>query len=166
MTIEEIFEQELFKGGYDVISDFLGYNYPENEDKEVTSNRIRQRIEELPVEAFDEAFKQVVKGIVAYDIKWNIDMSDVLKQLDEMSAKTASEALDIPYHIYANMSTDERHNFAYDRFHHNYCDKAEFMGIPEEILIPKELVDEEDISEWLTNEKEYCHEGFRLKALE
>lgn len=63
------------------------------------------------------------------------------------------------------MSTDERHDYAYDCFHHNACDKAEFMGIPEEIQVPTGFIDDEEISEWLSNEYGYCHEEFNLKAL-
>lgn len=70
-----------------------------------------------------------------------------------------------PYEAYANMSTDERHDYAYDCFHHNACDKAEFMGIPEEIQVPTGFIDDEEISEWLSNEYGYCHEEFNLKAL-
>ena len=165
MKIYDIFEQKLFEAGYEAISDFLDYDYPEDEDCDVTSNRIQKRYDEMSVEDFDEEFKKVVEGLIAYNINWDIDMDEVYEKLDEMTAKEASKALGVPYETYANMTTEERHDYAYDSFRHNRSDLEEFMELPEEVRLPKELVDEDDISDWLSDEYGYCHEGYNLKAV-
>ena len=66
MKIEEIFEKALFENGYNAISDFLGYDYPADEDKDVTSKRIQEVIQQMPEEAFAIFFHKNVKGLVAY----------------------------------------------------------------------------------------------------
>ena len=91
-------------------------------------------------------------------------MDEVYEKLDEMTAEKAAEALDISCERYANMTTNERHAYAYDRFHHHFADLYDFLGLPEEVEIPKELTDEEDISDWLSDEYGYCHEGFTLST--
>lgn len=44
----------LFGAGYDAISDFLGYDYPADEDKETTGNRIDEAYEQMPEEEFQK----------------------------------------------------------------------------------------------------------------
>lgn len=103
----------------------------------------------------------------AYGIKWDVDIREVLEKLDDMSFYQAAEALEIPVDKYANMNTSERHDYAYDYFHHRHdgC-KADFVGLPEEVDVPAELTDDEDISDWLSDEFGYCHGGFELKEVQ
>lgn len=99
----------------------------------------------------------------AYDIKWDIDVEDAYDKLDDMTSEKAAEALDLPKEKYANMTTSERHDYAYDAFHHNKVDLAEFMGLPDEVEIPKSVgTNDEDISDWLSDQYGYCHDGFAL----
>ncbi len=81
-----------------------------------------------------------------------------------MTIEEASEALGIPKATYANMSTVERHDFAYDSWHHHRTLIDEFMGLPDEVEVPEGLEDDEDISDWLSDEYGFCHEGFELTA--
>ena len=99
----------------------------------------------------------------AFNIKWMIDLDEVYEKLDDMTAKKASEELGISYDTYANMTTEERHDYAYDLFHHNRVSLDEFMGLPDEVEIPEPLQrNDEDISDWLSDEYGFCHEGFQL----
>lgn len=99
----------------------------------------------------------------AYGIKWDIDVEDAYGKLDDMTSEKAAEALGIPKEKYANMTTSERHDYAYDAFHHNKVDLAEFMGLPDEVEIPESVgTDDEDISGWLSDQYGYCHGGFTL----
>lgn len=50
------------------------------------------------------------------NIIWDVDMDDVYENLDEMTAEKAAEALGISQKRYANMSTAERHDYAYEVF--------------------------------------------------
>lgn len=163
MKIEEIFEKALFNNGYEAISDFLGYDYTADEEKDVTSNRIQEVIHQMPDEAFSIFFHKNVKGLVAYDIQWDVDMDEIFEKFDDMSAEKAAEVLVCPKRVYANMNDGERHDLIYDRFHHNMLDAAEFVGLPNEVALPKELINEEDISNYLSDEYGYYHEGYSLK---
>lgn len=51
MELEKL-KPALFGVGYDAISDFLGYDYPGDEDKETTENRIDEAYEQMPEEEF------------------------------------------------------------------------------------------------------------------
>lgn len=99
----------------------------------------------------------------ACNIIWDIDMKQILEKLDDMTADNAVKALQIPYQTFINMSTSEIHDYAYDMFEHNQAAAAEFMGLPEEVEIPNSVgTDEDDISDWLSDEYEFCHKGFTL----
>ena len=99
----------------------------------------------------------------AYNIIWDIDMKQILEKLDDMTADNAVKALQIPYQTFINMSTSEIHDYAYDMFEHNQAAAAEFMGLPEEVEIPDSVgTDEDEISDWLSDEYEFCHKGFTL----
>ena len=83
--------------------------------------------------------------------------------------------------IYANMSTEERHDYAYDVFRHSPAALEDFVGLSNEVEIPNEIISRYDgvdvfadgegsnddfaeyISEWLSDEFGYCHEGFSLE---
>lgn len=39
-------------GGYDAISDFLGYDYPEEEDKETTESQMDETYDQMPEDEF------------------------------------------------------------------------------------------------------------------
>lgn len=97
------------------------------------------------------------------NIQWDIDIEEVFEILDEMRVEKAAEAIDLPIDSYANMSTEERHDWAYDYFHHRSGALDEFMDLPKEIKIPKELKDEDDISDWLSDTYGFCHKEFTIK---
>lgn len=106
-----------------------------------------------------------MKKLYAKNIKWDIDIDEIYEALDEMTVVEAANLLELCVERYANMSTEEKHDYAYDYFHHRHDDcKAEFLGIPSEIKIPDGLVgDDEAISDWLSDEYGWCHEGFELE---
>ena len=99
----------------------------------------------------------------AVNILWDVDISDGLDVLDEMTAKDAAEALGIPADTYVNMTTDERYDYAYDVFERSPDFLAEFIGLPNTVEIPKNLKNDERISDWLSDEYGFCHRGFELE---
>ena len=98
----------------------------------------------------------------ATNILWDVDFWEVYEKLDQMSYDKAAEALGVPSVTYANMTTAERHDYAYELFRHSPAALDEFLGLPNEIDIPEELTDDEDISDWLSDTYGYCHKGFNL----
>ena len=99
----------------------------------------------------------------AKNIQWDINMSDILDVLDEITAKNAAKALEIPYDTYANMTTEERHDYAYDFFRRYPAAKNELMDLPNDVEIPS-TVPQHDIADWLSDSYGFCHDGFELDA--
>lgn len=52
LYFEEV-KKNLFLLGYDAISDFVGYDYPQNEEKDVTEKRIDEAYEQMPYDTFE-----------------------------------------------------------------------------------------------------------------
>lgn len=68
------------------------------------------------------------------NIKWDIDIDDVLETIDEMTVEEAAEVLGFPKDTYANINTLERD--VYDTLEHNPEAKANLLGLPSEANIP------------------------------
>lgn len=101
----------------------------------------------------------------AINIQWDIDIDEAYAKLDEMTSDAAAEAIGVPKDKYANMTTEERHDFAYDLWHHNRSSLEEFMGLPNEVEIPdpdNPDWDDETIANYLSDEFGFCHEGFEV----
>ena len=95
------------------------------------------------------------------NIIWDVDMDDVYENLDEMTAEKAAEALGISQKRYANMRTDERHDYAYEVFHGHDAAIGEFMGLPTETDVPDDIdTDEDSVGDYLSDKYGYCHRGF------
>ena len=102
----------------------------------------------------------------AYDIWWDFDKDQIFERIDETDSAEMAKIIGITPKQYESLSPEERHDLAYDKFRHCPALLDEFMGLPDEIDIPTELVDPEDISDWLSDEYGFCHEGFQLKTVE
>ena len=100
--------------------------------------------------------------LIAKEIQWDFDYDEVYERLDNMKPENAVEFLGIPLYKYHRMTTKEKHDYAYDSFRHCPALLDEFMGLPDTIPIPEGLTDPEDISDWLSDEYGFCHEGFEL----
>lgn len=107
----------------------------------------------------------------AYNIDWDVDMEEVYEALDEMDDDEALDLLGISEEPYKNLSLSERHEYVDYLTVGAICDIHEkLFGLPVEVHIPEDVEhryheegdDPEVISDWLSNEYGYCHEGFRL----
>lgn len=104
-------------------------------------------------------------NIKVVDIEWDVDVEEGYKVLDSMPAKEASEALGIPFKTYSNMTTEERHDYAYDSWRHNRTSLSEFVGAPNEVEIPNPedpAWNEDTISDYVSEETGWCHHGFKV----
>jgi len=99
----------------------------------------------------------------AYDIEWDVDYDEVYEMLDNMTYEEAAESLEMPKERYANMSTDERHDYAYDYFRHRPGAIDDFIGLPQKVRIPSNVFDD-NAADWLSDEYGYCLYGFRLST--
>ncbi len=113
------------------------------------------------------------KRLVAYNIDWDVDVEEIYDMLDNSTAEKAAEMLEISPERYANMTTEERHDYAYDKIHHNHLDAAEMVGLPDEVVIPEDVLehygiiskddDMSDITDWLSDKYGYCINGYEIK---
>lgn len=113
------------------------------------------------------------KRLVAYNIDWDVDVEEIYDILDNSTAEKAVKMLEIPLERYANMTTEERHDYAYDKIHHNRLDAADMLGLPNEVKIPEDVLehygiiskddDMSDITDWLSDEYGYCINGYEIK---
>ena len=100
----------------------------------------------------------------AYDIEWDFDEDQIFERIDETESEEMAEIIGISVEKYESLTQEERYDWAYDKFRHCPALLDEFMGLPDEVDIPLELVDDEDISNWLSDEYGFCHEGFQLEV--
>lgn len=98
---------------------------------------------------------------IATDIKWDVDIEDVIEKIDNMTAENAAEALDIPYQVFVNMNTSEVHDYVYDMFKYSSSIAADIVGLPEEVEIPDEVGDD-DIEDYLSDETGYLIKSYSV----
>ena len=110
---------------------------------------------------------------IAHNIDWDVDIEEIYDLLDDSTTAKAAELLEISPERYAAMTTEERHDYAYDKVHHNRLDAAEMIGLPDEVEIPEDVLeyyeissiddDMSDITDWLSDEYGYCINGYEVR---
>lgn len=95
------------------------------------------------------------------NIKWEVDMDDVLETIGEMTVEKAAEVLGLPKDTYANMNGSERNDYIYDVFKRSPEAKADLLGLPSEANIPN---DTEEIADYLSDEYEFCVIDFEMQS--
>lgn len=94
------------------------------------------------------------------NIKWDIDMDNVLETIDEIAAEKATEVLGLPEEAYADMNSSERNDYIYDVFEHSPEAKADLLGLPSEADIPD---DAEEIADYLSDKYAFCVISFEIQ---
>lgn len=94
------------------------------------------------------------------NIKWDIDMDDVLETIGEMTVKEVAEVLGLPEKAYADMNNSERNDCIYDVFEHSPEAKADLLCLPSEADIPD---DAEEIADYLSDKYEFCVISFEIQ---
>lgn len=88
------------------------------------------------------------------NIDWDVDYTQVYEKLDDMDTEAAAEMLDVPVKKYERMTIEEHHDLAYDKFCHCKDALYDFMRLPDELILPKD-VDGSNIDEWLFDKYGY-----------
>lgn len=94
------------------------------------------------------------------NIKWDIDIDDVLETIGEMTVKEVAEVLGLPEDTYANMNNSERNDYIYDVFEHSPEAKADLLCLPSDANIPD---DTEEIADYLSDKYEFCVISFEIQ---
>ncbi len=135
--------------------------------KDVTADRIGELVAgdiECIAEGYQNEFGSDPDdfSIRAKDIRWDIDIDTVYEIFDEMTAEEASEILGLPLRQYSNMTTSERDDWIYSVYNYSDVDKIELLDLPDEVLLPDGLSSLDDVSDYLSDTYEFCHDGFTL----
>ena len=107
------------------------------------------------------------------NIQWDVDFEEAWQKLKEMDYDESARIVGCPIDHWANMETQERYDYAYEYFHCRPGEIIDFLEIPDEVEIPAEIAEDpeyandwqglvEYISDWLSDEYGYCHEGFEI----
>jgi hypothetical protein len=94
------------------------------------------------------------------NIKWDIDIDDVLETIGEMTVKEVAEVLGLPEDTYADMNNSERNDYIYDVFEHSPEAKADLLCLPSDANIPD---DTEEIADYLSDKYEFCVISFEIQ---
>jgi hypothetical protein len=101
--------------------------------------------------------------IIAYDIKWDVDMEDVHNALADKSDDEIAGLLGCDTAKYAGMTDEEKEDLIDKTFREDDTKKIALMGLPTTVPIPDSITDEEDIPDWLSDTYGFCHYGYMLK---
>lgn len=106
------------------------------------------------------------------NIMWSPDEEILMEQLENVREEKAAKAMEIPLDRYKNMTYSERLDYLYDMLRHNRASDymlTEVLDMPDTVVLPKEVVKEaiedhdvEVISDYLSGEYGFFHEGFTL----
>lgn len=99
------------------------------------------------------------------NIDWDIDMDEVNEKLDEMTVEKAAKALEVPADKYANMTTSERHDYAYDVFRHCPGRLYEFLELPESLELSDEYDKDQDVVDYLSDKYGYCINSLSIETI-
>lgn len=106
---------------------------------------------------------------IAYNIDWDIDQESFIAAFEDMPYDKAAEKLGVPKETYANMTTSERNDYAYDVFRHNRKSAEDIFDLPEEIEIPEEFNitsendDMEEVTDWISDTYGWCINRYDVK---
>ena len=124
---------------------------------------------DMPQTVCDSRKGIIMAKVTVSNIQWDIDFNDALERLDEMTDEKAAETLNVRTEEYRKLSEDERHDCAWDLWQHTPAALHAFMGLPDSVDVPEELLKTNDrqsrddaISDWLSDEYGFCHNGFTL----
>ena len=99
------------------------------------------------------------------NINWDIDMDEVYEKLDEMTAEKAAKVLEVPADKYANMTSSERHDYAYDVFRHCPGRLYEFLELPESLELSDEYDKDQDVVDYLSDKYGYCIKSLSVETI-
>lgn len=104
----------------------------------------------------------------ATNIKWNVDVDDVMNYIHEDGYDQATEILGLSGPNYANMTDKERDDYICDAIAKDKSIAAKLIGLPSEVEIPDNMItfdtDTDAISDFISDEIGFCHAGFEIEC--
>ena len=102
--------------------------------------------------------------MIAKNIKWDIDKHDATEfLLDSFTVKEIADFLKIDEQKLNNLSDDDLYDKVTEELENKPEHYNELYDLPDSVEIPEDLTDEDDITEWLTNQYEFCVKSYNLE---
>ena len=98
----------------------------------------------------------------AVNILWDVDVCDVLDRLDDMYPTDGAKVLNLQPEVYAKMTDAVLEDYVQDLLDNDKLDLNKIMDLPDEIEIPEDITDMDEISDYLSDQTGYCHKGFDI----
>lgn len=103
-----------------------------------------------------------LKKRAAVNIDWDIDLDEAIEKLQSLSLKSQAELFGCR-DWYLKATPEQRTGMAESYFNHCPAFVEELMGLPDEVEIPEELTEDEDITNWLSDTYGFCINGWDLE---
>ena len=118
--------------------------------------------------------------MIVKNIKWDVDTEDILEKIDTMSTDELADIVGVSVDYFENMDEEEQKDYVLDYVYHTPNTYADFLEdvfeLPKEVELPESFVEHleqdyakgysvnyaEEISDWLTDRFDFCHDGFEL----
>lgn len=96
------------------------------------------------------------------NILWDVDVCDILDSLDNMHPSDVAKVLNLQPEVYAKMTDSVLEDYVQDLLDNDQLDLNKIMNLPDEIEIPENITDMDEISDYLSDQTGYCHKGFDI----
>ena len=109
--------------------------------------------------------KKPAVSLWAEDIQWDVDTSDIVQNLQECRWQKAAEIVGCDAERWAAFTDSEKEDFVEAL---GPARRAEILALPSTVEVPEDVwkrqnEDDNAISNWLSDEYEFCHGGYKLK---
>lgn len=98
----------------------------------------------------------------AVNILWDVDVCDILDSLDNMYPSDGAKTLNLQPEVYEKMTDAVLEDYIQDLLDNDQLDLNKIMNLPDEIEIPENITDMDEISDYLSDQTGYCHKGFDI----
>ncbi len=103
-----------------------------------------------------------LKRRAAVNIDWDVDLDEAIEKLQSLSLESQTELFGCR-DWYLKATPEQRTDMAESYFNHCPAFVEELMGLPDEVEIPEELTEDEDITNWLSDTYGFCINGWDLE---
>ena len=103
-----------------------------------------------------------LKRRAAVNIDWDVDLDEAIEKLQSLSVESQAELFSCK-EWYLKATPDQRTGMAESYFNHCPAFVAELMELPDEVEIPDDLVEDEDVTNWLSDTYGFCINGWDLE---
>ena len=98
----------------------------------------------------------------AINIDWDVSLEEIFEFFDCISLERASKIIEVPLSQWSNMTESEQNDYIADAIHHCPNIVYEWLNIPDTVELPKGFFDDDEITEYLSDEYGWFVKGYNL----